>query len=383
MPAPIERVQKVDVENIREINLGSASEETLMLTGDQNIIDIAYQVRWNIRDPELYLFELAQPEDTIKQVAESAMRQIVGNVSLQGAMGNQRGIIEGLVAQEMQQTLDAYRAGVDIQGVAIRQADPPAAVNDAFKEVTAAQQEAESYVNQATAYALQLRQKAQGEAGAFDRIYVQYKAAPEVTKRRMYYETMERVLQEVDKTILEAPGVNSYLPLNELRRSPREGAGPMTDFVRRHPMMAGLMALFILFLVTSTFAIVPETRQGIVVRFGKPVRIINRYEPGQQFGSAGAGIAWRIPLRRERRLARQARARHRHGAPAGALDRPAPARGRRLRPIPDRRPAAHVHRRAHRGPGRERAAADPRFAAAQRARQEALRLAPQSRSARG
>ena len=223
LPWPVDRVQKVDVENIREINLGSASEETLMLTGDQNIIDIAYQVRWNIADPELYLFELAQPEETIKQVAESAMRQVVANVSLQGAMGAQRGIIEGRVAEDMQQTLNAYRSGVDIQGVAIRQADPPAAVNDAFKEVTAAQQEAESFVNQANAYALQLRQKAQGEAGAFDRIYVQYKAAPGVTKRRMYYETMERVLQGVDKTILEAPGVNSYLPLNELKRPAPKG----------------------------------------------------------------------------------------------------------------------------------------------------------------
>jgi membrane protease subunit HflK len=225
-PWPIESVEKVDVENIREINLGSASEETLMLTGDQNIIDIAYQVRWNIREPEQYLFELAQPEDTIKQVAESAMRQVVANVSLQGAIGNQRGIIEARVAEEMQQTLDAYRAGVDIQGVAIRQADPPAAVNDAFKEVTAAQQQAESYINQANAYALQLRQKAQGEAGAFDRIYEQYRLAPGVTKRRMYYETMERVLQTVDKTILEAPGVNSYLPLNELKRSAPRGTQP-------------------------------------------------------------------------------------------------------------------------------------------------------------
>jgi membrane protease subunit HflK len=220
LPAPIDRVQKIDVENIREINLGSASEETLMLTGDQNIIDIAYQVRWKISDPELFLFELAQPEDTIKQVAESVMRQVVANVSLQGAMGAQRGIIEGLVAQEMQQTLDGYKAGVAIQGVAIRQADPPAAVNDAFKEVTAAQQEAESYVNQANAYSLQLKQKAQGEATAFDKVYEQYRLAPEVTRRRMYYETMERVLQGVDKTIVEAPGVNSYLPLNELKRAP-------------------------------------------------------------------------------------------------------------------------------------------------------------------
>lgn len=220
LPAPIDRVQKVDVENIREINLGSASEETLMLTGDQNMIDIAYQVRWKINDPELYLFELAQPDDTIRQVAESAMRQIVANVSLQGAMGNQRGEIESRVAEEMQQTLNFYKSGVQVQGVAIRQADPPAAVNDAFKEVTAAQQDAQSYVNRATAYALQLKQKAQGEATAFDKVYEQYKLAPRVTKRRMYFETMEGVLKSVDKTIVEAPGVNSYLPLNELRRSP-------------------------------------------------------------------------------------------------------------------------------------------------------------------
>src|SRR5215213_10460484 len=190
LPSPIDRVQKIDVENIREIDIGSASEETLMLTGDQNIIDIAYQVRWNIRDHELYLFELAQPDETIKEVAESAMRAVVANVGLQGAMGNQRGIIEARVAEEMQHILDVYKAGVLIQGVAIRQADPPAAVNDAFKEVTAAQQEAQSYINQANAYSLQLKQKAQGEAGAFDRIYAQYKLAPGVTRRRMYYETM-------------------------------------------------------------------------------------------------------------------------------------------------------------------------------------------------
>ena len=224
-PSPIDRVTKVDVENIREVTLGSAAEETLMLTGDQNIIDIAYQVRWNIRNPEQYLFELAEPDDTIKQVAESAMRATIAQVSLNDAIGNKRGEIESRVAEEMQQTLDAYRSGVLIQGVAVKQADPPAAVNDAFKEVTAAQQEAGSYINQANAYALQLRQKAQGEATAFDKVYDQYKLAPQVTKRRMYYETMERVLQKVDKTIIEAPGVNSYLPLNELRRpAPKEPA---------------------------------------------------------------------------------------------------------------------------------------------------------------
>ncbi|MEO7504870.1 MAG: FtsH protease activity modulator HflK [Sphingomicrobium sp.] len=219
LPSPFDRVAKIDVENIREITLGSASEETLMLTRDQNIIDIAYQVRWNIRDPEQYMFELAQPDETIKQVAESAMRAVIANVTLQGAMGNERGMIESRVAEEMQKTLDFYRSGVVIQGVAVKQADPPAAVNDAFKEVTAAQQEAQSYINQANAYSLQLHQKAQGDATAFDKVYAQYKLSPVVTKRRMYYETMERVLQSVDKTIIEAPGVNSYLPLNELKRS--------------------------------------------------------------------------------------------------------------------------------------------------------------------
>ena len=223
MPWPINRVQKIDVENIQTVDLGTTGTETLMLTGDQNIVDIAYSVRWNIREPELYLFELAKPDETIREVAESAMRAVVSGFTLNDTIGEGRGDIETRVQSVMQQVLNNYRSGVRIQGVAIKQADPPAAVNDAFKEVTAAQQEAESYVNQANAYALQLRQKAQGEAGAFDRIYVQYKAAPGVTKRRMYYETMERVLQGVDKTILEAPGVNSYLPLNELKRPAPKG----------------------------------------------------------------------------------------------------------------------------------------------------------------
>jgi membrane protease subunit HflK len=224
LPAPIDRVQKVNVGETRNIDIGSAAEETLMLTGDQNIIDIAYQVRWLIRDPEQFLYELAEPEETIRQVAESSMRQIVAQVTLQDAIGVKRGEIESRVQEEMQQTLDGYQSGVVIQGIAIRQADPPAAVNDAFKEVNAAQQKAQSYINQANAYALQLRQKAQGDATSFDKVYAQYKRAPGVTKRRMYYETMERILQNVDKTIVETQGVTPYLPLGEIRRStPRAG----------------------------------------------------------------------------------------------------------------------------------------------------------------
>jgi membrane protease subunit HflK len=118
----------------------------------------------------------------------------------------------------MQRILDSYRSGIQVQGIAIKQADPPEAVNDAFKQVTAAQQDAQTYINNANAYALQLGQKAQGEATAFDKVYEQYKLAPEVTRKRMYYETMEQVLAKVSKTIVEAPGVTPYLPLPEVQK---------------------------------------------------------------------------------------------------------------------------------------------------------------------
>ena len=153
------------------------------------------------------------------------MRAVISRVDLNGAIGEQRGEIENRVQESMQRILDAYGAGVSIQGVAIRQADPPAAVNDAFKEVTAAQQEAQSYINQANAYATQLTQKAQGEAAAFDKVYEKYRLAPDVTRRRMYYETMERVLKHVDKTIIEAPGVTPYLPLPQVQKSQPQPQG--------------------------------------------------------------------------------------------------------------------------------------------------------------
>ena len=225
-PAPIDRVQKIDVEEIRTIDVGSvdASSENLILTGDQNIIDLAYSVRWNIREPQRYLFQIANPDATIREVAESAMRAVVAGVSLEDAIGSGRSDIEQRVTVLMQQLLDDYGAGVAIQGVAIKQSDPPAAVNDAFKEVSAAQQQAQSYMNDARAYALQLTAKAQGEAAAFDKVYEEYRLAPEVTRKRMYYETMEKVLQNVDKTIVEAPGVTPYLPLPEVQRRAQPGA---------------------------------------------------------------------------------------------------------------------------------------------------------------
>lgn len=224
LPAPFESVTVIDVEEIRTIDIGSAGgeDEKLVLTGDQNIINLGYSVRWNIRDTKQYVFQIADPDQTIAAVAESAMRAVVATVSLNDALGAGRNGIESQVQERMQAILDSYGAGVLIQGVAIKQADPPDAVNDAFKEVSAAQQAAETYLNQARAYAQQLSAQSQGEAAAFDKVYVEYRLAPDVTRRRMYYETMEKVLAGVNKTIIEAPGVTSYLPLPAIR--PRAGA---------------------------------------------------------------------------------------------------------------------------------------------------------------
>lgn len=225
LPAPIDRVQTRDVQSIRSIDIPGGSGERLVLTGDQNIIDLEYSVGWNIRDPELFLFQSVDPEATIKSVAESAMRASIANMPLNAAIGSGRNTIEADVRQQMQNILDGYRTGVSIQRVTIKQTDPPEAVVEAFKEVTAAGSNAQTSVNNARTYAQQVLAKAQGESGAFDRVYAQYKLAPEVTRRRMYYETMERVLSRVDKTIVEAPGVTPYLPLRELKRAPEPATG--------------------------------------------------------------------------------------------------------------------------------------------------------------
>lgn len=220
LPAPIDTVIKPKVEAVSTIDIGSAdaSAENLMLTGDQNIIDIAYTVRWKIKDPEQFLFQFAEPEETIREVGESAMRAEIARATLNAAIGPQRAQIAEQVRIRMQELLDSYRSGVDVLGVDIKQADPPAAVDAAFKDVSAAQQNAQQYMNQARAYSQQLVAQAQGEAAAFDAVYAQYRLAPEVTRKRMYLETMENVLAKVDKTVIEADGVTPYLPLPEIKR---------------------------------------------------------------------------------------------------------------------------------------------------------------------
>jgi membrane protease subunit HflK len=219
LPSPLESFEAVDVQNIRTIDIPAAgTAENLILTGDQNLVDLAYSVRWTIKDPTLYLFQLADPEATIREAAEAAMRASVAEVTLDDAIGPGRIEVEQKVEQRMKELLDSYRSGIQVQGVAIKKADPPEAVNEAFKAVSAAQQEAQTFLNEARAYAQQLTAAAQGEAAAFDKVYEEYRLAPDVTRRRMYYETMERVLSKLDKTIIEPGNVTPYLPLPELRK---------------------------------------------------------------------------------------------------------------------------------------------------------------------
>ncbi|WP_404336458.1 protease modulator HflK [Sphingomonas sp. MMS12-HWE2-04] len=216
-PAPFQLVDVVDVGNIRTENFPTTGEN-LMLTGDQNIVDLAYSVRWDIRSAADYKFQIARPLETVRATAESAMRAVIATTTLNEAIGEGRSRIEGQVQLAIQQILDEYHSGIRIQGVAIQKAAAPQAVDEDFKQVTAAQQEAQANKNNANAYAQQVLAQAQGESAEFDKIYEQYKLAPEVTRRRMYYETMEQILSRTNKTIVEAPGVTPYLALPDLKR---------------------------------------------------------------------------------------------------------------------------------------------------------------------
>jgi membrane protease subunit HflK len=226
LPAPIDQVTKVDFENIRTTPIGTADgdAENLMITGDQNIINIAYAVRWRLRNAEDFLFQIADPQATVRDATESAMREIVGRSTLNNAIGPERAAIAEQVRERVQEILDNYGAGILVQGVDINKADPPAAVDEAFKDVSAAQQDAQQFLNQARAYAQQVQAQAAGATAAFDKVYEQYRLAPEVTRKRMYLETMENVLGKVDTTVIESPGVQAYLPLPEVQRRAQANA---------------------------------------------------------------------------------------------------------------------------------------------------------------
>jgi membrane protease subunit HflK len=226
LPAPLADVDTIDVTAIRDEKFPDPTAENLMLTGDQNIIDIAYLVQWRVRDPADYVFQIAKPQETVRATAETAMRAVIATATLNDAITSGRGRIEAKVQILMQQILDEYNSGIEIQSVSIQKAAAPQAVDEDFKAVTAAQQQAQANKNNANAYAQQVLAAAQGDAAEFDKIYEQYKLAPKVTRDRLYYETMEQVLSRTDKTIVEAPGVTPYLALPDLKRKGAADAAP-------------------------------------------------------------------------------------------------------------------------------------------------------------
>jgi modulator of FtsH protease HflK len=267
LPYPIEtaltpkalRVNKIDI-GMRVIDdarrgtlVRDVPEESLMLTGDENIVDVDFSVFWLIKPNGVgdYLFNIQAPEGTVKAVAESAMREVVGRNDIQGILTAQRQTVERAVHELMQTTLDSYGAGIQITQVQLQKVDPPAQVIDAFRDVQAAradleraQNEAQTYANRiipeargrtaqilqaAEAYRAQTVAEATGQTSRFIQIYEQYKLAPQVTRQRMYLETMERLFGGTDKIIIDSgthqsgAGVVPVLPLNELMR---RGVGP-------------------------------------------------------------------------------------------------------------------------------------------------------------
>lgn len=235
LPWPIEQVKTAEVTSIKRNTIPEDEGENLVLTSDQQLIDLSYIVRWNIGRLDLFSFQLDDPQVTIREVAEAAMRASVAEVPLKDVMGGTgRGQIEQSVRDRMQAILDAYKSGVVIQGIDIKKADPPAKVISAFQKVTVAQQGAQQAKSEASGWAQQVLALAQGDAQAFDKMYEQYKLAPEVTRRRMYYETMESVLSANDKVVVEG-NVTSYLPLPEVKRRAPENETVVTAPAKENP----------------------------------------------------------------------------------------------------------------------------------------------------
>jgi membrane protease subunit HflK len=226
-------------------------EESLMLTGDENIVDVDFTVLWRIKPDGVgdFLFNIQNPEGTVKAVAESAMRDIIGRSNIQPVLTGARTTIEAAVLELMQKTLDAYGSGILIQQVQMQKVDPPSQVIDAFRDVQAAradferlQNEAQTYANRvvpdargraaqilqtAEGYREQAIADARGQSARFLSVYEEYKKAPGVTRERIFLETMEKILGGADKLVLDqgataaSPGVVPYLPLTELgRRTP-------------------------------------------------------------------------------------------------------------------------------------------------------------------
>ncbi|KZM48495.1 FtsH protease activity modulator HflK [Labrenzia sp. OB1] len=259
-PYPIGEVYKPQVELQRETTVGveesitssggvrarDIPEESLMLTGDENIVDVGFKVLWRIKSTREgisdYLFNIQEPAGTVKAVAESAMREVVGESNIDSILTENRVAIQNDVVTLMQTTLDSYQAGIEVAEVQMQRVDPPAQVIDAFRDVQAARADQERIRNEAEAYANRIVPEARGESARvleaanaykdqtiaeatgqsqrFTKIYEQYEKAPDVTRERMYLETLEKVLGVTNKIIIDSnssgTGVLPFLPLNDL-----------------------------------------------------------------------------------------------------------------------------------------------------------------------
>ncbi len=249
-PWPIVAAEVVNVTSERTEDIGVSRSGSggngLMLTTDANIVDIDFQVVWNINDPARLLFNIAEPRETVQAVSESVMREIIAASTLAPILNRDRGAIADAARENIQATLDEYNSGINIVRVNLDKADPPREVIDAFRDVQAAEQERDRLERQADAYAnrvlaeargaaaqileeaegyrAQTVNEAVGEASRFMSVLTEYQKAKDVTRKRLYIETMERVLGDVDKMILdgsiagEGGSVVPYLPLNELNK---------------------------------------------------------------------------------------------------------------------------------------------------------------------
>jgi len=255
LPIPFERVEKVAVTSLNRVDVGGSAgadipEESLMLTGDEQIVDVDFSVTWRVSNPSRYLFNLRDPESAVKAIAESAMREVIGKTPLEAVLTTGRGRVQIEAAELMQRTLDAWGAGVVIVEAQIRNANPPQEVVAAFRDVQSAQQDAESAVNEANTYrnrvineakgdaarttqsALGYREQsvreATGDASRFNQILNEYKRAPGVTRDRLYIETMQRVLARSNKVVVDSKGASApiILPPDVFRPRTAAPSGP-------------------------------------------------------------------------------------------------------------------------------------------------------------
>jgi membrane protease subunit HflK len=257
LPVPIERAEKVPVTTLNRIDIGGTGtpdgdipQESLMLTSDENIIDINFSVTWRVQDAARYIFATRNPEEAVKAVAESAMREIIGKTQLDPIFTTGRGTVQLQVADLMQKTLDRWGAGVSIVEVQIRSVNPPQEALAAFRDVQSAELDRDTRVNEANTYrnrvvneakgdAAKITQSAQGyreqavreatgDSARFNSIYNEYRRAPAATKDRLYIETMQKVLARSNKVIVDSKGASAPIILPPDVFRPREATPPVS-----------------------------------------------------------------------------------------------------------------------------------------------------------